>query len=134
MLGVVSSSQRFSQELGLHQEMEYIQTDASINIGNSGGPLVNLDGEVIGINTMQIAPGVTFAIPSDYIPDFLKRARKAIAERKKFPEIKRRYLGITMLSLTPKLIDQFKVYNSGFPEVKNGVLIIQLALDSPSYR
>jgi serine protease HTRA2, mitochondrial len=113
--------------------MEYIQTDASINIGNSGGPLVNLDGEVIGINTMQIAPGVTFAIPSDYIPDFLQKARKVIAEKKKLPD-KKRYLGITMLSLTPNLVDQLKIYNSQFPQVKNGVLIIQLAIDSPSHR
>ncbi|MGH0133869.1 UNVERIFIED_CONTAM: hypothetical protein FKN15_014432 [Acipenser sinensis] len=126
--GIVSSVQRGGRELGLSNfNMDYIQTDAAIDFGNSGGPLINLDGEVIGINTMKVTAGISFAIPSDHIQQFLSSAQ----EKKSC---------ITNL-FTPSSVDvklfiiaQLKLFDPSFPDVTHGVLIHRVIMGSPAYR
>ncbi|KAL2092441.1 hypothetical protein ACEWY4_012239 [Coilia grayii] len=98
--GIISTTQRGGHELGLKDsDMEYIQTDAIINYGNSGGPLVNLDGDVIGINTLKVTAGISFAIPSDRIRQFLTESYDRQRRGKTMP--KKRYMGVRMLQLSP---------------------------------
>uniref|UniRef100_A0A8C2F4P4 HtrA serine peptidase 4 n=1 Tax=Cyprinus carpio TaxID=7962 RepID=A0A8C2F4P4_CYPCA len=108
------TTDRGGHELGLQNSvMEYIQTDAIINYANSGGPLVNLDGDVIGINTLKVTAGISFAIPSDRICQFLAdsydRQRKGL-----------RYIGVRMLQLS----DVEK--ESNFPDVSSGVYVYEV--------
>ncbi|XP_067834873.1 serine protease HTRA2, mitochondrial-like [Heptranchias perlo] len=131
--GIVSSVQRGSRELGMaHSNMEYIQTDASIDFGNSGGPLVNLDGEVIGINTMKVTAGISFAIPSDRVRQFLVQAEQ---KKKSWfgTETKRRYIGVMMLTLTPQILSELKLRDPRFLNVSSGVLIHKVITGSPAY-
>ncbi|XP_067278301.1 serine protease HTRA2, mitochondrial-like [Pseudorasbora parva] len=133
--GIVSSAQRGGRELGLsNSNMDYIQTDATIDFGNSGGPLINLDGEVIGINTMKVTAGISFAIPSDRVRLFLDHA--ADKQKSWFGESgsKRRYIGVMMLTLTPSIIEELKMRDMSFPDVSHGVLIHRVIIGSPASR
>ncbi|XP_071360343.1 serine protease HTRA3a isoform X1 [Trachinotus anak] len=137
--GIVSTAQRDGKELGIKDsDIDYIQTDAIINYGNSGGPLVNLDGEVIGINTLKVTAGIAFAIPSDRISRFLSESqtkhskektrlqRRLTEEPQSDAEVKRRFLGIRMLTITDHLIAELKRHNPDFPDVSSGVLVQQV--------
>ena len=91
-VGVISARGRSNLNIGGEQGPSYqnfIQTDASINFGNSGGPLVNINGEVIGINTAINAQGqgLGFAIP-------INIARKVVEQLRESGEVRRGYLGI----------------------------------------
>ncbi|KAM3595046.1 uncharacterized protein V6R79_017590 [Siganus canaliculatus] len=133
--GIVSSVQRGSKELGLSKSnMDYIQTDAAIDFGNSGGPLINLDGEVIGINTMKVTPGISFAIPSDRLQLFLDQAAKKTSSWFGESETKRRYIGVMMLTLTQSIIAELKLRDPSFPDVTHGILIHRVIMGSPAHR
>ncbi|XP_023946400.2 uncharacterized protein LOC112051830 [Bicyclus anynana] len=127
--GVVSSTQRASEELGLRgKDMVYIQTDAPITFGNSGGPLVNLDGEAIGINSMKVTSGISFAIPIDYVKEFLAKSKT------KAPPVSKRYLGITMLSLTDNILMELRMRNPEMPkDIEHGILVWKVIIGSPAY-
>uniref|UniRef100_A0A8C5WYD3 HtrA serine peptidase 2 n=1 Tax=Laticauda laticaudata TaxID=8630 RepID=A0A8C5WYD3_LATLA len=133
--GIVSSAQRGGRELGLAaSDMEYIQTDAAIDFGNSGGPLVNLDGEVIGVNTMKVTPGISFAIPSDRLRVFLEQEQKHKESWFGHSEGRRRYIGVMMLTLTPSILSELKMRNPSFPDVSYGVLIHKVIVGSPAHQ
>lgn len=91
----------------------YIQTDAAVNSGNSGGALVNLDGELVGINAAIYSntgtyAGCSFAIPTSIV-------QKVVADLKQFGTVQRAFLGITFLELSPEFIAEkdIKGVNAG---------------------
>ena len=102
--GIVSARNRDIQS-GPYDN--YIQTDAAINRGNSGGPLFNLDGEVIGVNTAIISPsggsiGIGFAVPS-------KTAMPVIDQLKQFGETRRGWLGVRIQQVTDEIAESLNV-------------------------
>ncbi|MGD1700998.1 HhoA/HhoB/HtrA family serine endopeptidase [Dapis sp. BLCC M229] len=129
-LGIVSSLNRASSEVGIpDKRLDFIQTDAAINPGNSGGPLLNSQGEVIGINTAIRADGqgIGFAIPID--------EAKVIQEKlAKGETIPRPYIGVRMITLTPEIIEKFNENPNSLIQLPNtgGVLIAQVIPSSPA--
>ncbi|KAL2101952.1 hypothetical protein ACEWY4_003713 [Coilia grayii] len=129
--GIVSTTQRGGKELGLrNSDMDYIQTDAIINYGNSGGPLVNLDGEVIGINTLKVTAGISFAIPSDKIRQFLAESHDRQAKGKRAH--KKKYIGVRMMTLTPAQAKELKDMHADFPDVTSGAYVIEVIPSTPA--
>ncbi|XP_037338669.2 serine protease HTRA1 [Pungitius pungitius] len=129
--GIISNAQRNGLELGFKDsDMDYIQTDAVINYGNSGGPLVNLDGDVIGINTMKVAAGISFAVPSDRIRHFLADSFNRQVNRK--PGLTEKHIGVLMLQLSPFLIQNLKERLGEFPDVISGVYIYEVIPGRPA--
>uniref|UniRef100_A0A671LTE6 Serine protease HTRA3-like n=1 Tax=Sinocyclocheilus anshuiensis TaxID=1608454 RepID=A0A671LTE6_9TELE len=130
--GIVSTAQRDGKELGFRDsDMDYIQTDAIINYGNSGGPLVNLDGEVIGINTLKVAAGISFAIPSDRITRFLN---DSLGKQNKGTWLKKRFIGIRMLTITEALVEELRQQNADFPDVSSGIYVHEVVPHSPAQK
>ncbi|XP_067092573.1 serine protease HTRA1A [Osmerus mordax] len=129
--GIVSTTQRGGKELGLrNSDMDYIQTDAIINYGNSGGPLVNLDGEVIGINTLKVTAGISFAIPSDKIRQFL--AESYDRQSRGMTSTKKKYIGVRMMSLTPALSKELKGRHRDFPDITSGAYVMEVISKTPA--
>jgi len=102
--GIVSANHR---DINSGPYDNYIQTDAAINRGNSGGPLFNLDGDVIGVNTAIISPsggsiGIGFAIPSD-------SAMPVIDQLRQFGETRRGWLGVRIQQVTDDIADSLSI-------------------------
>jgi serine protease Do len=102
--GIVSARNR---DINSGPYDNYIQTDAAINRGNSGGPLFNLDGEVVGINTAIISPsggsiGIGFAVPS-------KTAMPVIDQLRQFGETRRGWLGVRIQQVTDEIAESLKI-------------------------
>jgi HtrA serine peptidase 2 len=130
-MGIVSSLARGGAELGLSHapRTEYVQTDAAINQGNSGGPLINLRGEVVGINSMKAAQGesIGFAIPSD-------TAVVVLAQLRDHGRVTRPFIGLRMAQINKTLARYERRANRNFPDVDAGVLVVSVAPDSPASR
>ncbi|HZP80195.1 MAG TPA: trypsin-like peptidase domain-containing protein [Chthonomonadaceae bacterium] len=119
--GVISALDRpISTEDRVYERL--IQTDCAINPGNSGGALVNLRGEVVGINTIVLnrGQGIGFAIPMD-------TAVRVANELKRYGKVKRPWLGVFTVTNSPALARFY-----GLPE-KEGAVVANLSPDGPAY-
>jgi serine protease Do len=119
--GIVSARQR---DINSGPYDDYIQTDASINRGNSGGPMFNMDGEVVGINTAIFSPtggsvGIGFAIPSNL-------ARPIISQIKEFGKPKRGWLGVRIQTVSPELAEGLRL------KEPKGALVASVTKDGPA--
>ena len=118
--GIISARNR---NIGMARYEDFIQTDASINQGNSGGPLFNMDGEVIGINTAILGRqgniGIGFSIPSN-------NAKIVVDQLIKYGETKRGWLGVRIQYVTKEIADKEKL------DKPRGALIVSVADGSPS--
>jgi HtrA serine peptidase 2 len=94
--GIVSATARHGSEIGAKHRSDYLQTDAAINVGNSGGPLLNINAEVVGINNMkaQGVDGISFAIPID-------TANQVIPQLLEHKVVVRPYIGMNMINYYP---------------------------------
>ncbi len=122
--GIVSALGRSG--LGIEGYEDFIQTDASINPGNSGGPLVNLNGECVGINTAILAPGggnigIGFAVP-------INMARRVMDQLVRYGEVKRGRIGVAIQDLTPDLAQTMSTSHT------TGAVIARVEPDSPAER
>ena len=126
--GIISAIQR-TNAVGEGQRVPYIQTDAAVNPGNSGGPLINDRGQVIGINTaIRQAPGagLSFAIP-------INTARQIAAQIVDRGYASHPYIGIRLQALTPQLAREINgaTDECKLPEV-NGVVVVDVLKGSPA--
>ncbi len=129
-VGIISALGRSSSEVGVpDKRVRFIQTDAAINPGNSGGPLLNAEGEVIGVNTAirADAQGLGFAIP-------IETAQRVATQLFSKGKVEHPYLGVHMVTLTPELREELSQEKDlGFQVKKEqGVLVIRIASNSPA--
>jgi len=121
-LGIVSA---LGRSAGIAEYEDFIQTDAAINPGNSGGALVNVRGELVGINTAIYSQsggnmGIGFAVPSNM-------AHSIMTQLVQHGKVVRGWLGVSIQELTPELATQF-----GVPKETKGVLVSDVMDDSPA--
>jgi serine protease DegQ len=121
-MGIISALKR--NHLGLNTFENFIQTDAAINPGNSGGPLVDTNGNMIGINSAIYSPsggslGIGFAIPAS-------TAKKVMEQIIQTGSVTRGWIGVAVQDLTPELAESFKLGNV------QGVLISEVVRGGPA--
>jgi len=119
--GIISARAR---DIGAGRYDDFLQTDASINRGNSGGPLVNLKGEVVGINTAIFSQtggsvGIGFAIPATM-------AKNVINQIKEGGKVRRGWLGVQIQAVTPDIAESMKLQEA------QGALVSQVTEDGPA--
>ncbi|MBO0763837.1 MAG: trypsin-like peptidase domain-containing protein [Hyphomicrobiaceae bacterium] len=122
-VGIISAKQR---DINTGPYDDFLQTDAAINRGNSGGPLFNMDGEVVGVNTAIISPsggsiGIGFAVPSDSAVVVLDQLRQ-------FGETRRGWLGVNVQTVTEDLAESYGVREG------TGARVASVAPDGPAAR
>jgi serine protease Do len=120
-VGIISAKQR---DINSGPYDDYLQTDAAINKGNSGGPLFDMNGDVIGVNTAIISPsggsiGIGFAVPSD-------TAASVIDQLREFGETRRGWLGVKIQSVTEEIAESLGVKDG------TGALISSVTPDGPA--
>ena len=120
--GIVSALGRTG--LNIHGYEDFIQTDASINPGNSGGALINLKGELIGINSVIIGPsggnvGIGFAVPSNM-------AQAVVEQLAEYGEVRRGRLGVLIQDLTPELAEALNL------TISEGAVVTGVEAGSPA--
>ncbi|KAI9093465.1 trypsin-like cysteine/serine peptidase domain-containing protein [Phlyctochytrium arcticum] len=127
--GVVSSGRRQTAEIGTGSDVrvEYIQTDCVVHEGSSGGPLINLDGEVVGINTQRAeSEGISFAIRVDNAMDIIHQLHTE-------GRVVRPWLGCRMVTITSQVRQQLRSEGpmKYIPPTSDGVLITSVFPESP---
>ena len=120
-MGIISAK---SRDINSGPYDDYLQTDAAINKGNSGGPLFNMSGDVVGVNTAIISPtggsiGIGFAVPSDTVA-------AVVEQLKQFGETRRGWLGVKIQTVTDDIAETL-----GVPE-NTGALISAVTPESPA--
>ena len=120
-LGIISAKAR---NINSGPYDDYLQTDASINKGNSGGPLFNMDGEVVGVNTAIISPtggsiGIGFAVPADTVAPVVQQLIE-------YHEVRRGWLGVKIQSVSEEIAGPL-----GIPE-NAGALVAAVTPDGPA--
>ncbi|MBL8566139.1 MAG: Do family serine endopeptidase [Hyphomicrobiaceae bacterium] len=120
-VGIISAKQR---DINSGPYDDYLQTDAAINRGNSGGPLFNMEGEVIGVNTAIISPtggsiGIGFAIPSD-------TAQNVVDQLRKYGETRRGWLGVNLQTVGEDIAETL-----GVPD-NTGALVASVTPEGPA--
>jgi serine protease Do len=118
--GVVSARGR---EAGGRYD-DYIQTDVAINTGNSGGPLFNMDGDVVGVNTLILSPtgasvGISLSIPSNI-------ATRVVDQLIEYGETRRGWLGVSVIRVTPELAESYEL------DVPYGAIVSRVEEDGPA--
>ena len=127
--GIISAVDRTDANIGEGQRVPYIQTDAAVNPGNSGGPLISAAGEVIGMNTaIRKAPGagLSFAVPIN----LAKRIAQQIVST---GQASHPFIGVQLRSLTPQLAREINATSTRCTvPVVNGVLVVDVVPDTPA--